>query len=54
VVKLDAGTFKVEPSAAPVNFRYEGEELTVRFFVTIPPGTKRIGVHAQGLGGRER
>ncbi len=40
VVKLDAGTFKVEPAAAPVTFRYEGEELTVRFFVTIPPGTR--------------
>ncbi len=40
VVKLDAGALKVEPTSAPVRFRYEGEELTVRFFVTVPPGTK--------------
>ncbi len=40
VVKLDAGSLKVEPASAPVKFRYEGEELTVRFFVTVPPGTK--------------
>ena len=39
VVKIDAGRFKVEPPSAPVQFRYEGEELTVRFFVTVPPGT---------------
>jgi GlcNAc-PI de-N-acetylase/NPCBM-associated, NEW3 domain of alpha-galactosidase len=40
VVKLDAGSLKVEPVSAPVKFRYEGEELTVRFFVTVPPRTK--------------
>jgi len=40
VVTLDAGTLKVEPAQATVKFRYEGEELTVRFFVTVPPGTK--------------
>ena len=40
VVRLDAGTLKVEPASAPVKFRYEGEELTARFFVTVPPGTK--------------
>jgi hypothetical protein len=39
VVKVDAGKLKVEPASAPVKFRYEGEELTVRFFVTVPPGT---------------
>ncbi len=39
VVSLDAGKLKVEPVSAPVRFRYEGEELTVRFFVTVPPGT---------------
>ncbi|MBX7185639.1 MAG: PIG-L family deacetylase [Vicinamibacteria bacterium] len=39
VVKIDAGKLKVEPASAPVKFRYEGEELTVRFFVTVPPGT---------------
>lgn len=39
VVRLDAGRLPVEPVSAPVSFRYEGEELTVRFFVTVPPGT---------------
>ena len=39
VVKVDAGKLKVEPATAPANFRYEGEELTVRFFVTVPPNT---------------
>ncbi|MBK5255990.1 MAG: PIG-L family deacetylase, partial [Vicinamibacteria bacterium] len=39
VVKLDAGKLQVEPASAPVKFRYEGEELTMRFFVTVPPGT---------------
>jgi len=39
VVKLDAGRLPVEPAQAPVSFRYEGEELTARFFVTVPAGT---------------
>ncbi len=39
IVSVDAGKLKVEPVSAPVRFRYEGEELTVRFFVTVPPGT---------------
>jgi LmbE family N-acetylglucosaminyl deacetylase len=37
VVSLDAGKLKVEPASAPLSFRYEGEERTVRFFVTVPP-----------------
>jgi hypothetical protein len=39
VIKIDAGKLAVEPASAAVKFRYEGEELTTRFFVTIPPGT---------------
>jgi len=39
VVRLDAGRLKVEPAQANVAFHYEGEELTARFFVTVPPGT---------------
>jgi LmbE family N-acetylglucosaminyl deacetylase len=39
VVSIDASNLKVEPASTPVEFRYEGEELTARFFVTIPPGT---------------
>jgi LmbE family N-acetylglucosaminyl deacetylase len=39
VVSIDASSLKVEPASTPVKFRYEGEELTARFFVTIPPGT---------------
>ncbi len=38
-VSVDAGKLRVEPVSAPLKFRYEGEELTVRFFVTVPPGT---------------
>ncbi len=38
VVKIDAGRLKVEPASIPVKFRYEGEELTGRFFVSVPPG----------------
>lgn len=39
VVSIDAGKLKVEPASAPMKFRYEGEELTTRFFVTVPAGT---------------
>ena len=38
-VKLEAGSLKVEPASAKLAFRFEGEELTVRFFVTIPART---------------
>lgn len=39
VVSIDGGKLKIDPASAPVKFRYEGEELTVRFFVTVPAGT---------------
>ena len=39
VVKVDGGKLKIDPLSAPLKFRYEGEELTVRFFVTVPPLT---------------
>lgn len=39
VVRIDAGKLKVVPASASMKFAYEGEELTARFFVTVPPGT---------------
>ena len=55
VVTIDAGKLKVEPASAPVKFRYEGEELTVRFFVTVPPGTpeSEFTLKAQAAAGGE-
>ena len=39
MAKVEGGRLRIDPVSAPLKFRYEGEELTVRFFVTVPPGT---------------
>jgi LmbE family N-acetylglucosaminyl deacetylase len=55
VISIDAGKLKVEPASAPVKFRYEGEELTTRFFVTVPPGTpeSEFALHAKAVANGE-
>ena len=54
-VRIDAGKLRVEPAATPVKFRYEGEELTARFFVTVPPGTpeSEFALKASAVAGGE-